>query len=85
MRRTLLAIGAAAALAVAALPTSASAQHWGGHWGGHHFGGPGISFGFGVSPYSAYDYDYGDYGPGCYRVHRVWTPWGPRLRRMWVC
>jgi hypothetical protein len=83
MRRALLAIGAAAALAVA-LPTSASAQHWGGHWGGHHFGfgGPGISFGFGVSPYSAYDYDY---GPDCYRVQRVWTQWGPRLRRVWVC
>ena len=82
MKRTLLAIGTAAALGLAALPTSASAQRWGhmgGHWGGHHFGwgGPGISFGFGVAPY-AYDYDY-DYGV-C-RWHRVWTPYGWRLRR----
>jgi len=84
MRRTLLAIGAAAALAIAALPTSASAQHWGGHFGHHFgFGGPRISFGVGVAPY-AYDYDYG-YGPGCYRVHRVWTPFGWRIRRVWVC
>jgi hypothetical protein len=82
MNRTLLAIGAAAALTVAALPTSASAQHrWGGHFGHDGFGGPGISFGFGVAPY-AYDYAY---GPGCYRVQRVWTRWGWRIRRVWVC
>ena len=85
MRRTLLAIGAAVALAAAALPTSASAQRHG-HWGGHHFGGPGISFGFGVAPapfYGGY-YDYG-FADDCYRVHRVWTSYGWRLRRMYVC
>jgi hypothetical protein len=79
MKRTVLAIAAAAALAVAAVPTTASAQHWGGHWGhfgGHHFGwgGPRISFGFGVAPYSDYDYY------AC-PVHRVWTPYGWRWRR----
>ena len=83
MKRTLLAIGTAAVLGLAALPTSASAQHWGGHWGGPHFGwgggwgGPRIAFGFGAAPY-AYDYDY---GYGVCRWHRVWTPYGWRLRR----
>lgn len=83
MRRTLLAIGAAAALAVAALPSTASAQYWGGGHFGHHygFGGPRIGIGFGVAPY-AYDEDY---GPGCYRAHRVWTRFGWRIRRAWVC
>jgi hypothetical protein len=90
MKRTLLAIGIAAALAVAAVPTAASAQHhWGGHhWGGHFghfgFGGPRLLLGFGAAPY-AYGYGYGGYGPACYRVHRVWTRWGWRLRRGWVC
>jgi len=86
MKRTLLAIAAAAALAIAAVPSTASAQHWGGHWGGwggHHFGwgGPRVSFGFGVAP----SYDYGYAGPACYRVHRVWTPFGWRWHRVWVC
>jgi hypothetical protein len=22
---------------------------------------------------------------GCWRVHRVWTPWGLRWHRVWVC
>ena len=82
MRRTLLAIGAAAALAVAALPSTASAQHWRGHFGHHFgFGGPRIALGFGAASYA---YDCG-YGPGCYRVHRVWTPYGWHIRRVWVC
>jgi hypothetical protein len=82
MKRTVLAIAAAAALAIAAVPSTASAQHWGGHWGhfgGHHFGfgGPRVAFGFGVAPAPYYDYD--DYY-AC-RVHRVWTPYGWRWRR----
>ena len=83
MRRILLSIGAAAALAAAALPTTASAQR---HWGGPHFGfrGPGFAFGFGVPGPSYYDYVY-NYGPDCYRVERVWTPYGMRVRLIWVC
>jgi len=82
MKRTVLAIAAAAALAIAAVPSTASAQHWGhgwGHFGGHHFGfgGPRVAFGFGVAPAPYYDYD--DYY-AC-RVHRVWTPYGWRWRR----
>lgn len=83
MKRTMLAIAAAAALAVVAVPSTASAQRWG-HGGWHHFGGfggPRIAFGFGVAP--AYDYGYA--GPACYRVHRVWTPFGWRWHRIWVC
>ena len=84
MRRILLSIGAAVALAAVALPTAASAQR---HWGGPHFGfrGPGFAFGFGVpGPYYDYDYDSG-YAPSCYRVERVYTPWGVRIHRVWVC
>ena len=82
MKRTGLAIAAAAALAIAAVPSTASAQHWGGHFGhfgGHQFGfgGPRVAFGFGVAPAPYYDYD--DYY-AC-RVHRVWTPYGWRWRR----
>ena len=82
MKRTVLAIAAAAALAIAAVPSAASAQHWGGHFGhfgGHHFGfgGPRVAFGFGVAPAPYYDYD--NYY-AC-RVHRVWTPYGWRWRR----
>ena len=81
MKRTVLAIAAAAALAIA-VPSTASAQHWGGHFGhfgGHHFGfgGPRVAFGFGVAPAPYYDYD--DYY-AC-PVHRVWTPYGWRWRR----
>lgn len=92
MKRTLLAITAAAALAVVAMPGAASAArfgHDGGHFagghfdGGRHFGGPRFSFGFGgfgVAPF--YDYDY--VGPGHFEVHRVWTPFGWRWERVWV-
>jgi len=85
MKRTLLAIGAAAVMAVAAIPTSASAQHW----RSGHFRGPGISFGFGVTPgpyYGYGDYGYSDYGyADCSRFRRVRTPYGWETRRVWVC
>jgi hypothetical protein len=82
MRRALLAIGAAMVLAVAALPTTAMAQHH--HFGGHfgHFGGPGIALGFGLG--APYYNDYA-YAPGCSHLVRVWTPYGWRLRRVWDC
>jgi hypothetical protein len=82
----ILALGTALALATA-VPTVASAQHhraWhGGHWGGGHWRGgfwrgPRITFGLGFgAPYYAYG--------SCYRLHRVWTPYGWRWRRGWVC
>jgi hypothetical protein len=82
----MIAVAAAATLGGAASTGALAAPHgglFGGHFGGGHFGhfggGPGLSFGFGVGPGYAYDYD------GCYRLHRVWTPWGWRLRRAYVC
>jgi len=82
-----LAAGAALALGASAAVAEPHGGHFGGgHFGGGHFGGPGISFGFGgpgfaVAPY-AYDYDY---GYGCYQARRVWTPYGWRVRRVYVC
>jgi hypothetical protein len=87
LRRIVIAVAAAATIGVAASTGALAAphgDHFGGRFGGHfgHFGGgPGFSFGFGVSPGYAYDYDY----DGCYRLHRVWTPLGWRLRRVYVC
>jgi hypothetical protein len=55
--------------------------HWdGGHWGGH-FGGFGFHRGFGFrgSYYGYYPYD------GCWRWHRVWTPYGWRPHRINGC
>jgi hypothetical protein len=81
LRKTTLALLAAAGLAAAAFaPTSASAAwgwHGGGGWrGGWHHGWGGPRVVLGAVPY---------YGPAC--VVRRWapTPWGPRLRLVTVC
>ena len=84
LRTIMMACIAGAAIATVAIPMDASARGrgGGGHRGGgfHHHGGFrggfGPSFGF---------YPYGAYGVGCYRTVRVYTPYGPRLRRVWVC
>jgi hypothetical protein len=39
---------------------------------------PAFAFGFGFNNYPDIDYD-------CYVVRRVWTPFGLRVRRFWVC
>lgn len=95
MKRTLLAMGTAAALtlgAVAAVPTTAGAQPWGwgharhfGHvWGGPRFGfhrwGPRFAFGFAAAPWRSYAF-----AGSCSRLRRTWTPFGWRWRRIWVC
>jgi hypothetical protein len=76
LRKTILAIAAAAALGTAALaPTSASA--WGGHGGWHGGGWHGGGWHRGWGP--------GFYGPGyggCMVRRWVYTPYGPVLR--WV-
>jgi hypothetical protein len=85
LRKMMMAAVAAATIAVVAVPTEASARwHGGGGWhgGGWHHGWGGGFRGFGYYPY-AYG-AYGAYG-GCYRPVRVWTPWGPRWRRTFVC
>jgi hypothetical protein len=92
MKPLILALGTAAALAIAA-PTAATAQHhgafrhgrhWsGGHWRGGFWRGPRVRFGFGFGvPY--YRNPYYAYG-SCYRRFRVLTPFGWRWRRRWVC
>src|SRR5205823_386711 len=45
-----------------------------GGWGGPRFG---------YRPYYYGGYSYGAYG--CYRPVTVYTPYGPRVRRVWVC
>jgi hypothetical protein len=78
LRKTTLALVAAASLSAMALaPTAASAHPgwggWGGGWG-HHFGG------FGIGLIGA---GYAD--GGCYVTQRVMTPYGYRLRTVNVC
>ena len=85
-RKLALTAAATLALGAAALaPTDASAHWHGGGWhgggwhggGGWHHGYYGPRFAFGGPVYG--------YGGGCWRVRRVWTPYGPRLRRVNVC
>jgi hypothetical protein len=78
LRKLTIALAAAATIAVAAIPTAASARWHGGWHGG--WGGPG--WGYGYYPYA---YGPGPYYGGCYRTVRVRTPYGWRLRRVWVC
>ena len=77
-RKLALVAAAAIALGAASLSsTEASARHRGWHHGGgwhHGYGGPRF-----------YAYGGGPYYGNCWRVRRVWTPYGPRLRRVNVC
>ena len=52
-RKTIVAIAATAAIAVATLPTSASAHKWGGHHGGLGWG-LGIGLGVGIAATALY-------------------------------
>ena len=66
-------------------PTAASARGFRGGRGGFYRGGYGRGYGYGygfglplvAAPYYGYT--------GCYRTVRVFTPYGPRFRRVWVC
>jgi hypothetical protein len=97
LRKMLMACVAAAVIALLAVPTDASARGRGGGGGGFHGGGgfrgggfhgggfrggrgyyPLYGAGIGLGLYGAYNY-------GCYRTVRVFTPYGPRWRRVWVC
>jgi hypothetical protein len=85
-----LACVAAALVAVVALPTEALARGHGGGRGGFHGGGfhggfhGGFRRGFGGARLGFYPY-YSGYSYGCYRPVTVLTPFGPRVRRVWVC
>jgi len=84
-RKALLGVFAAAALSLLS-PTLASARGFGGgfHGGGFHgeFRGGWGGARLGFYPYYG-GYSYGLYG--CYRPVTVYTPFGPRVRRVWVC
>jgi hypothetical protein len=86
-RKIMIACVAVAAIAASA-PTTAEARwghgggwHGGWHGGGWGWGGPRFYGGYGGG---YYPYAYGGY-PSCYRSVRVYTPYGPRWRRVWVC
>jgi hypothetical protein len=82
-RKLALALAATATISAAALaPTSASAGHKHWHWG---YGAAAFGAGLATSAILAGGY-HGGYGPSCYRVKRwVPTPYGPKLRKFWVC
>jgi hypothetical protein len=77
LRKLSLVAVAAASLAAALAPTSASA--WGGWHGGRHHG-----FGWGGPPIVVGGPAYYGYG-GCYVRRLVPTPWGPRWRLVNRC
>ena len=81
-RKLALALAATATLSAAALaPTSASAGHR--HW---HWGYGAAAFGAGLATSAILAGGYHGYGSGCYLAKRwVPTPYGPKLRKFWVC
>ncbi len=80
-RKTLLALSALTVIVAAALaPTAASAGGGKGGFKHHH----GLSFGH--SYYAGPAYAYSDYGySSCWLKRWVDTPFGPRLKRFFVC
>jgi hypothetical protein len=79
-RKSLIALAAVATVGAAALaPTAASAKPFK-HWHGHGFYGYGIGAGL-VGAAIATEVAYS----GCWVKRWVDTPYGPRLRRMYVC
>ena len=78
IRKLIIALGATAVVAAAALsPTTASASGWHGHHG-YHGWHRGFGFGFYAPTYVG--------GPDCYVVRRlIDTPYGKRWRRVTVC
>ena len=98
-RKLLFAGATVAIVATAFAPTEASA-HWRGHRGYGYSGaaiGLGLGLGlagagyygggYGYAPYGYYGGGYPayGYGGGCWRRTVVYTPYGPRTRRIWIC
>jgi hypothetical protein len=76
-RKITLALAAASALCLGAISATPASAGWhGGHHHHWHGGWRGPAF-YGIATYPAYT--------SCYRPVRVFTPWGPRWRRVWVC
>lgn len=80
-RKSLLALSALAVIGAAALaPTAASAG------GKHHFHFKHHGWGHGYNSYGYYpSYGYASYGYGCWVKKWIDTPFGPRLKRVYVC
>jgi hypothetical protein len=99
-RKMLLVLAAIMGVALASTDASAARGFRGGFRGGGFRGGRGFGFaapaiglglglGLGAGLYGGYPYAYGGYPyyayGGCWRRIVVHTPFGPRLRRIWVC
>jgi hypothetical protein len=88
--RKLVLIVAAICGTVTFVPTTASARGWG-RGRGWGWGGPAVGLGIGLGLagagyYGGYYGGYPAYGyRGCWRRTVVYTPYGPRARRVWVC
>lgn len=79
-RKSLLALSALTVIGAAALaPTTASAGWKGGWKHGHHGWGHGYGYGYG------YGASYVGYYGGCWVKKWIDTPFGPRLKRFYVC
>jgi hypothetical protein len=85
-RKFTLALAAAAVVATAAIPTTASASHWRDGWRHHHRHHHGASVRY-STPYYAYaSGPYYGYRSYCFTKNRwVHTHWGWRMQRVRVC
>lgn len=80
-RKSLLALSALTVIGAAALVPTAASAGWKGGW--KHFGGYYGGWGYGYSdPYYASS---GGYYGGCWVKKWIDTPFGPRLKRIYVC
>jgi hypothetical protein len=91
LRKSIIALAAAAALGIGALASTPASAHWG-HWGGHFgfhraffFHRAFVGHPFFLHRYAFYRPIYLDDGYGCWRWRRVPTYWGWHWRRVWVC
>ena len=76
LRKAAFVLAAAAMLALPIVTaTDASARYW--HHGWHH--------GYWHHGYRAWAWAPPVFGHGCWRTRRVWTPFGWRWRRVYVC
>jgi len=95
LRKLMIALIAISAIGVTLGATDADARGgWHGGHGGWHGGGYRGGWGYrggywgprfygGYYGYPAYAYPAAGYG--CYQTRRVYTPYGIRYRRIWVC